>query len=62
MTVKPETGGEQALVAAMEAGNSGGLGLFDFGPPVGARKRMFQFAKRSRKTALGPTRSEFGCD
>ena len=62
MTIKPDLGGQQAPVPAVETAGTGGLGLFDFGPPVGARKRLFQFAKRSRKTPLGPSRSAFGSD
>lgn len=62
MTVKPDTIGGPAPAPAVETTGSTSSGLFDFGAPVGARKRLFQFAKPSRKTALGPTRSEFGCD
>ena len=62
MTVKPEPIGSQAPVPAVEAPAAIAAGLVDFGPPAGTRKRLFEFAKRSSKTALGPTRSEFGCD
>lgn len=60
MTAKPETIGRQAPVPAVEA--PGTAGLFDFGTPPATRKRLFQFASPTRKTALGPSRSEFGCD
>lgn len=67
MTVKPETIGLPVPVLAVETADTAISGLFDFGTPTAARKRLFQFAKpslakRSRKTALGPSRSEFGCD
>ena len=66
MTIKPDTNGGQVPLPVETAGGTSS-GLFDFGAPAGARKRLFQFAKpgsskRSRKTALGPSRSEFGCD
>ena len=62
MTVKPETIGQPAPVLAVETAGTAVAGLFDFGTPTAARKRLFQFAKPTRKTALGPSRSEFGCD
>ncbi len=67
MTTKPETFGASTPVPAVELNSTAASGLFDFGTPPGARKRLFQFAKPSlakggRKTALGPSRSEFGCD
>ena len=68
MTTKPETIGTPTVpVPAVETAGAAASGLFDFGAPSGARKRLFQFAKpslakRSRKSALGPSRSEFGCD
>ena len=62
MTAKSETNGSQAPIPAVETAGTAVSGLFDFGAPAGARKRLFQFAKPSRKTALGPSRSEFGCD
>lgn len=66
MTSKPDSVGDTAAPALDGAGTAT-VGLFDFGTPAGTRKRLFQFArpglaKRNRKTALGPTRSEFGCD
>ena len=62
MTVKPVTIDSQPPVLADENAGTAVAGLFDVGAPIGARKRLFQFAKRSHKTALGPSRSEFGCD
>ncbi|MEO7410013.1 MAG: hypothetical protein ABIU10_01655 [Sphingomicrobium sp.] len=67
MTIEPETTGQPAPGPAVETTGSAIAGLFDFGTPAAARKRLFQFAKpsfakRGRKTALGPSRSEFGCD
>ena len=62
MTVKRDTIGSQPPIRADETAKTAAAGLFDVGAPIGARKRLFQFAKRSRKTALGPSRSEFGCD
>lgn len=67
MTTKPETIGGPTPAPAVETAGTLAAGLFDFGSPSGTRKRLFNFAKpglakRSRKTALGPSRSEFGCD
>ena len=62
VTAKPETIAKPAPDPAVETTGSAISGLFDFGTPAATRKRLFQFAKRSRKTALGPSRSEFGCD
>ena len=66
MTVK-STNGPQAPVFALETNGAVASAVVDFGATPGTRKRLFQFAepnlaKRRRKTALGPTRSEFGCD
>lgn len=62
MTTKPETIGGPTPTPAVETAATSAAGLFDFGSPSGVRKRLFRFAKPSRKTALGPSRSEFGCD
>ena len=68
VTTKPETiGTHHVPVPAVETAGEAASGLFDFGAPSGVRKRLFQFAKpslakRGRKTALGPSRSEYGCD
>ncbi len=67
MTTKPETIGTHNVAVPVETAGAAASALFDFGAPSGARKRLFQFAKpslakRGRKTALGPSRSEFGCD
>jgi hypothetical protein len=62
VTVKPDLVGQQKPVAALDAGNTTVAGIFDFGPPTGKRRRLFQFATRKGPSSLGPARSEFGCD
>ena len=68
MTAKSNTiGGPQAPVFALKTSSAVASAVVDFGATPGTRKRLFKFAKpslakRSRKIALGPTRSEFGCD
>lgn len=66
MTNKPDPGAAP-ITPVVDVGGNASSGLFDFGAPAATRKRLFQFAKpsvakRSRKTALGPSRSEYGCD
>ena len=62
VTAKPDQGVQPAPIHAVEAGGTAVAGVVDFGNASGKRKPLFQFAKRTRTKALGPSRSEYGCD